>query len=147
MEAVCIAGVTHTAFAFKEESNIKILVVEPMKKPYEKEITGDLREMQDIMGGTIQAVYPFQDMAAIVCNDDGKRIGLPPNRFLRDGSGEPYDVLCGTFFVVGVGREDFVSLTAFCGLGRPLMRLSAAARRSKTAGGNYELFRRFTTTV
>ena len=32
-------------------------------------------------------------------------------RFLRDGSGEPYDVLCGTFFVVGVGREDFVSLT------------------------------------
>ena len=82
-----------------------------MKKPYEMEITGDLREMQDIVGGTIQAVYPVQDMAAIVCNDDGKLIGLPPNRFLRDGSGEPYDVLCGTFFVVGVGREDFVSLT------------------------------------
>lgn len=90
---------------------IKILVVEPMKMPYEKEIKGDLREMQDIVGGTIQAVYPFQDMAAIVCNDDGKLIGLPPNRFLRDGGGEPYDVICGTFFVVGLGREDFISLT------------------------------------
>ena len=82
-----------------------------MKKPYEKEIKGDLHEMQDIVGGTIQAVYPFQDMAAIVCNDDGKLIGLPPNRFLRDGSGEPYDVICGTFFVVGLGKEDFKSLT------------------------------------
>lgn len=39
-----------------------------MRKPYEKEITGDLREMQDIVGGTIQAVYPFQDMAAIGVN-------------------------------------------------------------------------------
>ena len=82
-----------------------------MKEPFEKEINGDLREMQDIVGGTIQAVYPFQDMAAIVCNDEGKLMGLPPNRFLRDGGGQPYDVLCGTFFVVGVGREDFVSLT------------------------------------
>ena len=95
----------------KEEFNIKILIVEPMKRPYEKEISGDLHEMQAIVGGTIQAVYPFQDMAAIVCNDDGKLIGLPPNRFLRDGDGAPYDVICGTFFVVGVGREDFVSLT------------------------------------
>lgn len=82
-----------------------------MKRPYEKEISGDLREMQAIVGGTIQAVYPFQDMAAIVCNDEGKLMGLPANRFLRDGGGEPYDVLCGTFFVVGVGQEDFVSLT------------------------------------
>lgn len=67
--------------------------------------------MQDIVGGTIQTVYPFRDKAAIVCNDEGKLIGLPPNRFLRDENGQPYDVLCGTFFVIGVGREDFVSLT------------------------------------
>lgn len=67
--------------------------------------------MQDIVGGAIQTVYPFRDKAAIVCNDEGKLIGLPPNRFLRDENGQPYDVLCGAFFVIGVGREDFVSLT------------------------------------
>lgn len=38
-------------------------------------------------------------------------LNLPPNRFLRDENGQPYDVLCGTFFAIGVGREDFVSLT------------------------------------
>ena len=83
-----------------------------MKKPYEKEIIGDLREMQDIVGGTIQAVYPFpEDTVALICNDEGKLLNLPYNRFLYDDQKQPYDVICGTFFVVGLGEEDFKSLT------------------------------------
>ena len=35
---------------------MKILIVEPMKEPYEKEIQGTLEEMQAIVGGYIQAV-------------------------------------------------------------------------------------------
>ena len=89
---------------------MKILVVEPMKEPYEKEIQGTLEEMQAIVGGYIQAVYPFEDPVAVVCNDEGKLMGLPYNRLLRDDSGKPYDVLCGTFFVAGLGEEDFSSL-------------------------------------
>ena len=52
---------------------MRILVVEPMKAPYEKEIAGDLKSMQKIVGGFIQAIYPFEDEElALICNDDGK---------------------------------------------------------------------------
>ena len=89
---------------------MKILVVEPMKEPYEKEIQGTLEEMQAIVGGYIQAVYPFEDPVAVACNDEGKLMGLPYNRLLKDDTGRPYDVLCGTFFVAGLGEENFTSL-------------------------------------
>ena len=47
---------------------MKILVVEPMKTPTVQEIDGSLRSMQELVGGTIQAVYPFDDPVALVCN-------------------------------------------------------------------------------
>lgn len=46
-----------------------------------------------------------------VYNDEGKLMGLPLNRALRDESGEAYDVVAGTFLVVGLGEEDFASLS------------------------------------
>lgn len=55
---------------------MKVLVVEPMKKCYTKEING-LEEMQALVGGYIQAIYPFPDKAAVVCNEEGKNLGLP----------------------------------------------------------------------
>ena len=48
---------------------------------------------------------------AIVCNDEGKLLGLPMNRALRDEHGQTYDVLTGNFLVVGLGKEDFASLS------------------------------------
>ena len=44
---------------------MKVLVVEPMKECYTKEING-LEEMQALVGGYIQAIYPFPDKAASV---------------------------------------------------------------------------------
>ena len=35
----------------------------------------------------------------------------PLNRALRDESGEAYDVVAGTFLVVGLGEEDFAALS------------------------------------
>ena len=40
---------------------MRILVVEPTKDPYVKEIDGSLASMQAIVGGFIQAVEPFDD--------------------------------------------------------------------------------------
>lgn len=88
-----------------------ILVVEPMKPPTVQEIDSSLESMQKIVGGDIEAVYPFDDPVAIVCNEEGKMLGLPMNRAMTDESGVPYDIVCGTFFVVGIGDEDFTSLT------------------------------------
>jgi hypothetical protein len=79
---------------------MKILVVEPLKVPYEKEIDGSLELMQDVVGGLIQLIYPFEDPElALICNDEGKILGLPYNRALRDENGRIYDVVAGTFFL------------------------------------------------
>ena len=83
-----------------------VLVVEPDYAPYEKEING-LHEMQATVGGTIQAIYPFEEQVAVVCNDDGIALGLPFNRSMERGYGGVF----GTFFVCGLGEEDFTSLT------------------------------------
>ena len=79
---------------------MRVLVVEPLKIPYEKEIEGSLKSMQAIVGGLIEVIYPFEDAEiALVCNDEGKIMGLPCNRALRDEDGRVYDVIAGTFFL------------------------------------------------
>ena len=44
---------------------MRILVVEPECRPEAKEIDGSLDSMQEIVGGLIQAVYPFDDSVAL----------------------------------------------------------------------------------
>ena len=87
-----------------------VLAVLPSKVPERMELDGSLESMQEFVGGTIQAVYPFSDPVAIVCNDDGKLMGLEHNRALRDDDENVYDILCGPFFICGLGEENFASL-------------------------------------
>ena len=89
---------------------LTVLVVEPMKEPYVKEIAPGLHALQAEVGGDIAASYPFDDPVGLVLNDEGKFIGLDLNRSLRDEHGEIYDIVAGTFLVVGLGEESFTSL-------------------------------------
>ena len=89
---------------------LTVLVVEPMKEPYVKEIDPGLHALQAEVGGDITASYPFDDPVGLVLNDEGKLIGLDLNRSLRDEHGEIYDIVAGTFLVVGLGEESFTSL-------------------------------------
>ena len=89
---------------------MKVLVVEPQKPCRVQEIES-LADMQQLVGGDIEALYPFQEPVALVCNADGKLLGLPMNRPLLDKDYLPYDIIRGTFFVAGLGQEDFISLT------------------------------------
>ena len=88
-----------------------VLVVEPMKEPYVKEIDPGLHALQAEVGGDIGATYPFSDPVALVCNYEGKLIGLDLIRVLLDENGDIYDIMAGTFLVVGLGEEDFTSLS------------------------------------
>lgn len=91
---------------------MNVLLVMPSERPKEIEIDGSLESMQNIVGGLIQVIYPFEDPVALVCNDEGKLIGLEPNRALRDPeTGEVYDLICGPFFLCGLSGEDFSSLS------------------------------------
>ena len=89
---------------------MKVLVVEPQKPCRVQEIES-LPDMQQLVGGDIEAVYPFQEPVALVCNSEGKLLGLPMNRPLLDKDYLPYDIIRGTFFIAGLGQEDFISLT------------------------------------
>ena len=40
---------------------LTVLVVEPAKPPYVKQIPDTLQAMQEIVGGNIDATYPFED--------------------------------------------------------------------------------------
>lgn len=90
---------------------MRIIVVEPQMKPKIQHINGSLASMQDIVGGTIQAMYPYDDAVALVVNDEGKVLGLPMNRALRDDDGAVYDIVHGTFFICGLSEDSFASLT------------------------------------
>ncbi len=88
-----------------------VIKVEPGKAAYATDIDAGLESLQAQVGGYIQAVYPWKDKAAIICNDEGKVDGLPLNRALRDSRGKIYDAIAGTFLVVGLGEESFCDLT------------------------------------
>ena len=85
---------------------MKVLIVEPGKYPREATIEHTLEAEQAVVGGTIEAVYPWRDSACIVCNDNGIAENLPLNRMLGD-----YDIIHGTFFICGLTRDDFTDLT------------------------------------
>ena len=95
------------------DAAMRVLVVEPERRPEIREIDGSLESMQKIVDGYIQAMYPFDNSVALVCNDEGKLLNLPANRGLRDENGRIYDIVCGTFFICGApaGSDHFVSLT------------------------------------
>ena len=67
-----------------DKENITVLAVEPLQEPYIKEIPNALEAMQKEVGGPIQAVYPFAEEAAIICNDEAKLEGMRLNRALYD---------------------------------------------------------------
>ena len=85
----------------KEKEAMLVLMIEPGKAPQRLELNHSLEEMQKAVGGFIQILYPFGEPVALVCNEEGKLLGLPANRALRDESGAVYDIVCGTFFLCG----------------------------------------------
>ena len=93
------------------DDKISVLAVEPMKEPYVKEINPGLDSLQKEVGGLIQATYPYDDMVAIICNDEGKLNGLPLNRAIYNDDKEMTDIIAGTFLIVGLGEENFTSLS------------------------------------
>ena len=80
---------------------VKILVVEPGKKPYEKEIENNLSSFQKEVEGRIEPIYPFEDDSVFCyCNEESKMNGSKLNWgwFIDD---RLVDAVCGTFIVLG----------------------------------------------
>lgn len=95
-----------------KDDEITVLLIEPEKVPREITINNSLESLQSAVGGYIQVVYPFDDNACIICNEEGKLNGMPLNRALRTMEGEIYDILAGPVMIAGLTEDDFGSLTA-----------------------------------
>lgn len=59
---------------------MQIVMVEPGKAAYPMELGHSLKAMQQAVGGAIQILYPLEEPVALVCHEEGKLLGLPPNR-------------------------------------------------------------------
>lgn len=87
---------------------IDVLIVEPNKLPYKETIKNDLETKQKIVGGLIEVTSLLDDDSVdIICNEEGKILGLPLNRDVG------YDIIAGTFIIAGTADDEgeFTSLS------------------------------------
>lgn len=88
-----------------KEERIKVMIVEPHQRPRIEFIDNTLDAKRKVVQGEIEAVE-LSDTASLICNEEGKFIGLELNRRLGN------DVIVGTFLIAGTdGSEDFCSLS------------------------------------
>lgn len=84
---------------------MKILIVEPGRYPRPADIPHTLEAMQEVVGGYIQAIYPWEDRVALVRDDDSLLKQCRFNRMVGKDN-----AIFGTFFLCGLSEEDFTDL-------------------------------------
>ena len=95
-----------------ERTTIDVILVEPGEEAKMITMVDNLEAMQGIVGGLIEEYMPYEDEVALVCNDEGKMIGMPPNRAIKDADGTVMDIIAGPFFVAyaPIESERFLSM-------------------------------------
>jgi hypothetical protein len=84
---------------------MKAIIKEVGKNPQVQEIENGLEALKELVGGYIEVVS-MEDNILLICNEEGKMQGLPPNFSMG------YDVIVGTaVFVAFDGKEDFTGLS------------------------------------
>ncbi len=95
-----------------KENQIRVLKVVPFVAPEVCVLDNCLIALQEAVSieadyvGVIEVIGLEDERACIVCNEEGKLIGLPPNRWIG------YDIISGVFYVVGQDEnKNFASLS------------------------------------
>ena len=97
-----------------QSNKINVVLCEPGKLARAATIEASLESYQKIVGGYIEAYYPFEEPVCIVCNEEGKINGLPLNRavYADPDCGEMLDIIAGTFFICDCSGENFGSFSS-----------------------------------
>lgn len=96
-----------------KEKEIKVLKIEPGKAPEVVTLINELRELQKAVsiGAPDVGLIEIIDLgeACILCNEEGKLIGLEANRRFFN------DIICGVFYITGQNREsgELASLSGY----------------------------------
>lgn len=85
---------------------MKVLMCRVGEAAKVEELNHTLESMQEAVGGYIQATYPFEDEVAIICNEEGKLMGLEANR----GIPTTRDIIVGDFFICGLDEDGFTDI-------------------------------------
>lgn len=93
---------------------VRVLVYPVKGAPYTHEIEPTLENMQELVGGHIQMVslgamtgLPQFNPYLLVCNEEGKLLGLPANRVVG------FDIIAGHFFIIKEDEQgELVSLSS-----------------------------------
>lgn len=88
---------------------MKIVAVRPGEWARIEEIENTLEAMQAFVGGYIEAVPWDIYGTVLVCNEEGKLLGLPENRRVLLG-GVAEEVIRGNFFFCGTEGDEFEEL-------------------------------------
>ena len=94
-----------------KEKNIRVLKVAPLARPSVCYLENQLSSLQKAVSigadyvGLIE-IIDLDEEACLLCNEEGKLIGLAPNRRLES------DIICGVLYVTGQDRAgNLMSLT------------------------------------
>ena len=93
-----------------EAGMIKVLIVEPQKDPYSKEIDNELKPLQDIVGGYLERVTINNRIVALF-NEDGLSLNLEKNSSIVHQRFGKIDIVGTYLFAAHDGNGEFVSLT------------------------------------
>lgn len=93
-------------------SKISVIICEPGEKARYADIENDLKTMQNIVDGYIEALMPFNNDICIICNEEGKMNSLSLNRTIYDENENIIDIIAGTFVLcwAPIDSEEFESL-------------------------------------
>ena len=104
----------------EEKDKLRVIVCRPNEYAETVEIEDDLHAMQELVGGgLIQEFMPFHsetdpryDDVAIICNEEGKLMRMPPSRAVFDENGHMQDIIAGPFFIcyAPLESESFLSM-------------------------------------
>ena len=94
-----------------KKKTVRVLRIAPMEVPEIVNVVNNLDSWQKAVSegsedqGLIEVIN-LSDTACLICHEEGKLIGLQPNRRLCE------DIICGTFYVVGQDKHgNFTSLS------------------------------------
>ena len=94
-----------------KKEQITVVICEPGKLARVANIGTELTDLQAVVGGNIEAFYPYEEQVCIVCDDEGKICGKPLNRAIYNEDGTIMDIMAGTFFICDCRKPSFGSLS------------------------------------
>ena len=96
----------------EKRTTMRVILCRPDEMAEVIEIEDSLESMQKMVGGLIEEYMPWEDEVALICNEEGKMVGLPLNRGIFDEEGHLQDIIAGDFFIcyAPIESEKFLSM-------------------------------------